>query len=69
MQKRSRIHIQIFMLIFVVFITGCDAKDSLNKPKTELRTMIIGGVPVHERDYTLAGSHQALNTVQANSLP
>lgn len=69
MQKRSRILIQIFMLIFVVFITGCDAKDSLNKPKTELRTMIIGGVPVHDHDYILANPHQALNAVQVNSVP
>lgn len=49
MQKRSR----ILMLMFVVFIAGCDAKDSLNKPKTEARTMIIGGMPVHDHDYRL----------------
>lgn len=53
MQKRSRILIRIFILMFAVFIAGCDAKDSLNKPKTELRTMIIGGMPVHDHDYML----------------
>ena len=26
-------------------LSGCD--DALNKPKTETRTMIIGGVPVY----------------------
>lgn len=41
------------MLMCVVFIAGCDAKDSLNKPKTEARTMIIGGMPVHDHDYRL----------------
>jgi len=29
----------------------------LNKPKTETRTMIIGGVPVHEQDYQLLDKH------------
>lgn len=52
MHKRS----QILMLMFVVCLTGCDAKDSLNKPKTEQRTMIIGGMPVHDHDYKLTAS-------------
>ena len=32
-------------------LSGCD--DAMNKPKTETRTMIIGGVPVHDQDYQL----------------
>lgn len=32
-------------------VSGCD--DAMNKPKTETRTMIIGGVPVHDHDYQL----------------
>ncbi|WP_347456575.1 NF038215 family lipoprotein [Acinetobacter thermotolerans] len=34
-------------------LTGCD-NDHINQPKTtEARTMIIGGVPVQDRDYRL----------------
>ena len=36
-------------------LSGCD--DVMNKPKTETRTMIIGGVPVHEQDYQLLDKH------------
>ena len=36
-------------------LSGCD--DAMNKPKTETRTMIIGGVPVHEQDYKLLDKH------------
>ena len=36
-------------------LSGCD--DALNKPKTETRTMIIGGVPVYEQDYQLLDKH------------
>ncbi len=36
-------------------ILSCD--DALNKPKTETRTMIIGGVPVYEQDYQLLDKH------------
>ncbi|HJE54503.1 MULTISPECIES: NF038215 family lipoprotein [unclassified Acinetobacter] len=35
-------------------LSGCD--DAMNKPKTETRTMIIGGVPVHDQDYQLLGT-------------
>lgn len=35
----------------VMNLTACDAKEDLSKPQTEARTMIIGGVPVNERDY------------------
>jgi hypothetical protein len=36
-------------------LSGCD--DAMNKPKTETRMMIIGGIPVHERDYQLPDQH------------
>lgn len=35
----------------LISVSGCD--DTMNKPKTETRTMIIGGVPVHDQDYQL----------------
>ena len=34
-------------------LAGCD-HDKMNKPKTEFRTMIIGGMPVHDHDYQLS---------------
>ncbi len=39
----------------LISVLGCD--DAMNKPKTETRTMIIGGVPVHEQDYQLLDKH------------
>ncbi|WP_180081268.1 NF038215 family lipoprotein [Acinetobacter sp. YH12201] len=38
----------------LLLLTACDEKDDYNKPKTEVRSMIIGGVPVHDQDYRLA---------------
>ena len=38
----------------LLLLTACDAKDDYNKPKTEVRTMIIGGMPVHDSDYRLS---------------
>jgi hypothetical protein len=40
-------------LCMLLLITACDAKDDYNKPKTEVRTMIIGGVPVSDHDYRI----------------
>ncbi|TCB78240.1 NF038215 family lipoprotein [Acinetobacter sp. ANC 4173] len=42
-----------FVLICMMagLLTACDAKDELNKPKTMVRTMVIGGVPVADHDY------------------
>ena len=41
-------------LCISLLVTACDAKDDYNKPKTEVRTMIIGGVPVNDHDYRVA---------------
>ena len=38
----------------LLLLTACDTKNDYNKPKTEVRTMIIGGMPVHEHDYRLS---------------
>ena len=35
--------------VVLLGLSGCD--DPLNKPKTDTRSMIIGGVPVHDHDY------------------
>lgn len=39
------------MACLLLSAAGCDAKEDLNKPKTKLRTMIIGGVPAFDHDY------------------
>ncbi|WOE32823.1 MULTISPECIES: NF038215 family lipoprotein [unclassified Acinetobacter] len=45
-----------FILSMLVFtsLTACDSKQNFNQPRTEtMRTMIIGGVPVHDRDFKI----------------
>ncbi|KGT48273.1 NF038215 family lipoprotein [Acinetobacter sp. HR7] len=43
----------LLLIIFLSSLAACD-NDQINRPKTaEARTMIIGGVPVHDRDYRL----------------
>ena len=49
--KKLSIALSICLLALV---TACDAKNDYNKPKTEVRTMIIGGMPVYEHDYRLS---------------
>ena len=41
------------MTCLVFALAGCDVKDDLNKPKTQVRTMIIGGMPASEQDYKI----------------
>ncbi|MCQ5167845.1 hypothetical protein E0H89_02135 [Acinetobacter sp. ANC 3781] len=48
--KKLSVGLSVCLLLL---LTACDAKDDYNKPKTEVRTMIIGGMPVHEHDYRL----------------
>lgn len=51
----------LMFVILVGSLLACDAKKDLNQPETEARTMIIGGVPVHDRDYKLPPQEIALN--------
>lgn len=44
----------ILSVLLLVGLSGCD--DHLNKPKTDTRSMIIGGVPVHDHDYKMLDS-------------
>jgi len=44
----------ILSVLLLVGLSGCD--DPLNKPKTDTRSMIIGGVPVHAHDYKMIDS-------------
>ena len=56
--KKLSVGLSVCLLLL---LTACDAKDDYNKPKTEVRTMIIGGVPVHDRDYKLPSQEMAFN--------
>ncbi len=48
----NKVYVMI-TLCCVPLLYACEKKDALNKPNTEARTMIIGGVPVHDKDYHL----------------
>ena len=37
----------------VALLTACEANNPINKPKAEQRTMIIGGMPVNDRDFKM----------------
>lgn len=53
---RGQIMKKLFPVLFssIFLLMACDVKDDLNKPRTTARTMIIGGVPVHDQDYQVA---------------
>lgn len=44
----------VLSICLLALVTACDAKNDYNKPKTEVRTMIIGGMPIHDQDYRLS---------------
>lgn len=46
--KKLSVSLSICLLLV---LTACDTKREFNKPKTEVRTMIIGGMPIHDHDY------------------
>lgn len=47
-------YVMLMWLGIIPLLHGCDVKDPSNQPKTTTRSMIIGGVPVHDTDYKLA---------------
>ncbi|TCB49658.1 hypothetical protein E0H80_11235 [Acinetobacter sp. ANC 4779] len=49
--KNLSIGISVCLLLL---LAACEAKDEYNKPKTQVRTMIIGGMPVYDQDYRLS---------------
>ncbi|NHB57594.1 hypothetical protein G9F32_06010 [Acinetobacter sp. 194] len=53
MKKLSMILATILVSNVSLLLVACDAHDNVNRPKTEMRTMIIGGVPTHDADYQL----------------
>ncbi|MQW91410.1 hypothetical protein GFH30_09985 [Acinetobacter wanghuae] len=57
----------IFISMFAVSFTACDPIDNRNTPQT--RSMIIGGVPVHDRDYQLLADQVAIQKQPVMPLP
>lgn len=58
--ERKRDMKKISMLIALCMIPllhACEPKELPRQTKTESRTMIIGGMPVHDRDYMRSGQH------------
>ena len=44
---------KILFLMLSLSLFGCDAMQQADDRNIEARTMIIGGVPVHDKDYHL----------------
>lgn len=62
-------NIRALILTFsVLLLTACDAKDNIHQPKTQSRSMIIGGMPVHDQDYKLMVEQVHINSVPAKPL-
>lgn len=53
--------------MFAVSFTACDQIDNRNTPQT--RSMIIGGVPVHDRDYQLLADQVTIQKQPVMPLP
>ena len=51
------------LLILLRFLSACELKNNPPTPKTQLRTMITGGMPVPQHDYRLAIQLADDNTV------
>mgnify|MGYP003483377374 FL=1 len=41
----------VLMTFGLLNIVACDTQQTTQQHKTESRTMIIGGVPAHDKDY------------------
>lgn len=55
---------KILLLVLSSLLSGCDSMQQTEDSHMEARTMIIGGVPVHEKDYKLTVDDQeAVNEV------
>ena len=67
--RENAMKIKLLGLIIISTLIGCEPIEHVSEEQVSARTMIIGGVPVHDKDYKLADAHQSLNEVQANSSP
>lgn len=60
---------KILLPLLSISLLGCDVMPSTQDQQLESRTMIIGGVPVHDKDYLLPDQDQAFNEVQVSKMP
>lgn len=51
-------------MVMLLALTACDDNSKPKTATTETRTMIIGGVPTHERDYRLTAQEHLINTAE-----
>lgn len=63
-------NIRSLILIFIVplLLTACDSKDTVNQPKTQTRSMIIGGMPVNDHDYKILAEQVSVSSEKPKSL-
>lgn len=66
-KNKMKIRSLIFISMFAVSFTACDQIDNRNTPQT--RSMIIGGVPVHDRDYQLLADQVTIQKQPVMPLP
>ena len=57
----------VITLCMMPLLQACDVRDPTKQPKTETRTMIIAGMPVHDRDFKM-GSETILATNTADQV-
>lgn len=57
----------ILISMLALSLMGCDQTDNMSKSKT--RTMVIGGMPVHDRDYLLLADQINVKDQQTTFLP
>lgn len=48
-----------FGVVLAIFLVGCEKKVS-NPTKTEARSIVIGGMPVYEKDYRLSAAENSI---------
>ena len=49
------------LILNILFLIACERSQVIESSQLETRTRIIGGVPVHERDYQLIEDDLAWN--------
>lgn len=49
-------------------LMGCDTSESLDQSRVKTRTMIIGGMPVHDHDYKVLQTETAWNEANPQDL-
>jgi hypothetical protein len=48
----------VFVVLLIGGLTACDSTEHFNKPRTEQRSMVIGGMPAFDQDYKITETAQ-----------